>query len=181
MITNDVFINKLTNLSLKKFDKLYPFLGEGIARRVYALNNNLIVKVAKNNDGYFQNFVEEYVYANADTRILKYLCPIYYSNSRIIIMPRAITYDKYSLGDKVNLKFLRPELSAKSDIDYMIKKFFLFEEDIYSPSSWGKIFNYNVLIDFGCTSDSGDNFYDFVYTLYFLRNKNTNNSNIFFK
>lgn len=173
---NDI-INQLSTLSIKGYNKNYTFLGEGIARRVYALNDNLVIKVAKNEDGYYQNFVEEYVFSHADSKLLKYLCPIYYSNSRIIIMHRAIPYKSIKKNSVVNIKTLRKEPTAITDIQYLAKKFLLYEEDVYSPTSWGHVFNTNVLIDYGCTSDLGDYFYNFIYNLYVINCLNKNKCN----
>lgn len=173
---NDI-IEKLNTLSIEGYNKNYTFLGEGIARRVYALNDNLVVKVAKNEDGYYQNFVEEYVFKHVDSKFLKYLCPIYYSNSRIIIMHRAIPYKAIKKNSVVSIKSLRKEPTAINDIQALTKNFFLYAEDIYSPTSWGQVFNNNVLIDYGCTSDLGDYFYNFLYTLYAINSLGKNKGN----
>ena len=174
--TNNI-IDELSNLSIKDYNKNYTFLGQGIARRVYALNDNLVVKVAKNEDGYFQNFVEEYVFSHAGSKFLKYLCPIYYSNSRIIIMHRAIPCKSTKKNSVVNIKTLRKEPTAINDIQTLTRNFFLYAEDIYSPTSWGQVSNANVLIDYGCTNDLGDYFYNFLYNLYVINGSNKNKGN----
>ncbi|MGL4760289.1 MAG: hypothetical protein ACRC6T_03085 [Sarcina sp.] len=167
------YINKLNNYPIKKLKKNFKFLGEGIARKVFSLNDKYVVKVAKNDDGYHQNFVERYIYGNCPSHIKKYLCPIYYSNDRIIIMAKATPYNKI-LGKHVfvNPCDFRPESSVVSDLNQLINNFYLYREDIYAARSWGVIDGEFFLIDFGCTSDFGDMFYDGIKSIYYM-NKNS--------
>lgn len=161
-------IRQLNNTSLRKFKKDYEFLGEGIARMVFSLNDQFVIKVAKNEDGYHQNFVERFVYSNCPMNIKKYLCPIVYSNSRIIIMAKAVPYNKilkkHAIIDPTKL---RNEKFVLEDLKYLINEFHLYEEDIFSSRSWGVINGTFYLIDFGCTSDYGDMFYDNLKSLYY--------------
>ena len=161
----------LNNFSNSDFKRHFKFLGEGIARKVYALNNDFVVKVAKNNpDGYHQNFVEEYVYYNSPARIKRYLCPIYYCTDRLIIMRKALPYNKYlNKNIYIDLKEIRDEPSVKKDIEDLISNFHLFRSDIFSSRSWGIVDNNFYLIDFGCTSNFGDSYYDTIRGIYYDR------------
>lgn len=163
---NIILLNSFSNNDFKKH---FKFLGEGIARKVYSLSDNLVIKVAKNNaDGYHQNFVEEFIYYNAPSHIKRYLCPIYYCNDRIIIMEKALPYNKYLKENiPINLKELRDEPTVTRDIEELISNYYLFRSDIYSSTSWGIINNSFYLIDFGCTSNFGDHYYDTIKKLYF--------------
>jgi len=42
-------------MSDTKIAKKYKFLGEGICRKVYSINEDYVVKVAKIDDGQYQN------------------------------------------------------------------------------------------------------------------------------
>lgn len=166
------FINKLNNCPLKNFKKHYKFLGEGIARKVFSLDDKYVIKVAKNDDGYHQNFVERYIYGNCPPHLKKYLCPIYYSNDRIIIMAKATPYNKIiGKHEFVNPRDFRPEENVIEDLNQLIDSFHLYTEDIFASRSWGVINGDFYLIDFGCTSDFGDMYYDGVKSIYYL-NKN---------
>ena len=65
----------ICNMSDKEIAKKYKFLGEGICRKVYSINEDYVVKVAKVDDGEYQNRVENYVYTHASKNLIKYLCP----------------------------------------------------------------------------------------------------------
>lgn len=173
-LTNE-FIEELNNYSQKKFKKKFKFLGEGIARKVYALDDKYVVKVAKNDDGYHQNFVERYIYASSPPELKRYLCPIYYSNDKIIIMAKATPYNKITGRHSfVNPSQFREEPTIKTDLNSLIYKYHLYTDDIYAARSWGVIDGKYYLIDFGCTSELGDRFYDGVKALYYMNQNPVN-------
>ncbi|MGU8500732.1 hypothetical protein ACV3OI_04065 [Clostridium perfringens] len=158
----NILIKYLSNLPMKEYKKKFTFLGEGIARKVFALNKNLVVKVAKGEDGLHQNFVESYIFKNAPYNLKKYLCPVLLYNKRILIMPRAEVFPDIRRKTFVDLKKLREESSIEEDIYTLGEKYFLFKEDLYVHSSWGIINDNYYLIDYGCTSCEGDLYYDFL-------------------
>ncbi|EGT3615178.1 hypothetical protein FHH43_02830 [Clostridium perfringens] len=158
----NILIQYLNTLSMKEYKKNFTFLGEGIARKVFALNKNLVVKVAKNEDGLHQNFVESYVFKNAPYKLKRYLCPVLLYNKRILIMPRAEVFPNIRRKTFVDLKELREESSVEEDILDLGTKYFLFKKDLYVPSSWGILNDNYCLIDYGCTSEDGDLYYNFL-------------------
>ncbi|WP_415330306.1 hypothetical protein [Clostridium perfringens] len=158
----NILVKYLSNLPMKEYKKIFTFLGEGIARKVFALNKNLVVKVAKGEDGLHQNFVESYIFKNAPYNLKKYLCPVLLYNKRILIMPRAEVFPNIRRKTFVDLKKLREESSIEEDIYTLGEKYFLFKEDLYVHSSWGIINDNYYLIDYGCTSCEGDLYYDFL-------------------
>ena len=158
----NILMKYLSNLPMKEYIKRFTFLGEGIARKVFALNKNLVVKVAKDEDGLHQNFVESYIFKNAPYNLKRYLCPVLLYNKRILIMPRAEIFPNIRRKTFVDLKELREESSIEEDIYTLGEKYFLFKEDLYVHSSWGIINDNYYLIDYGCTSCEGDLYYDFL-------------------
>lgn len=167
MDVNDfnILIKYLDTLSMKDFKKNFTFLGEGIARKVFALNNYLVVKVAKDEDGLHQNFVESYIYSNAPVNLKRYLCPVLIYKRKFLIMPRAKTHLNIKRKSFVNLNELRDENTVEKDIAELGDNFLLFKEDLYVHSSWGFINDNYYLIDYGCTSEKGDIYYDFIMRL----------------
>lgn len=161
----NLLIRYLDTLSMKDFKKNFSFLGEGIARKVFALNKNLVVKVAKGEEGIHQNYVESYVFKNAPYHIKRYLCPVLIYNRKFLIMPRADTHLNIKKKSFVKLTELRDEESVEEDISELGEKFLLFKEDLYVHSSWGFINDNYYLIDYGCTSEKGDLYYDFLMRL----------------
>jgi hypothetical protein len=155
--------NKIYRMSYYDICDRFEFLGEGIGRAVFSINNKYVIKVAKGSEGYYQNRVEYYVYTNCSGRLKKYLCPIIWFRPRMILMPKAIQLSNLVQGKFISLSEIFSDQKAESEILYMAKRFFLFEEDIVSTSSWGIINNRAVLIDYGCTSEEGDVFYDRLF------------------
>jgi hypothetical protein len=157
------FFDKIYSLSDRQITKKYKYLGEGISRKVYGIDENYVVKISKNSDGIYQNRIENYVYTHVEKDIKKYLCPILCFNPDRIIMRRAIPICKYQKSKLVDLNEIRPEESSYNDLNELARKFMLEYEDVISASSWGVYNNENVLIDYGCTSYFGD----FVYSALF--------------
>ncbi|MPQ42218.1 hypothetical protein [Clostridium tarantellae] len=159
-------LEQLSQLSIKDFNKNFKFLGEGISRRVYSINKYLVVKVAKGEDGIHQNFVENYVFNNCAVKYKKYLCPILYYNNKILIMPKAEPFLNVLRQNFIDLSLIRDEVTVKQDIFNFSCEFMLFLDDLYSPSSWGMIYDNYYLIDYGCTSDIGDTLYEKLFGIY---------------
>jgi hypothetical protein len=147
-------------MTKKEIHKRFLFLGEGLSRRVYAIDDNYIVKVGKGREGFYQNKVERYVYYNCGDYLRKYINPIIWSASDMLIMPRAKLLSDVTRAKYIDLTSIRPEPDAYRDILYLTNKFYLFYEDIISVTSWGIVNGIPVLIDYGCTSEEGDRFYD---------------------
>lgn len=157
------FFKNICNLSDIEIAKKYEFLGEGISRKVYSINEEYVVKVAKIDDGNYQNRVENYVYTHAPSNMIKYLCPIVWFEPERIIMRKAIPLSTLIKSKYINLKKIRPEKESYIDLNKLTNDFILFAEDIISTSSWGILNNENVLLDYGCTTTLGDAFYTFFY------------------
>lgn len=151
---------RIHRMSLTEIHHNFQYLGEGISRIVYAIDDNWVVKVAKGMEGLYQNKVELYVYTHAGSRFRKFLCPIVWHKPDMIFMPRAIPLSMICKSRKVNLRTIRPEPNAYNELLTFAKKFYMLFEDIESTSSWGLLNSVPVLIDYGCTEEEGDSFYD---------------------
>ena len=165
-ISQELFID-LYNSKEEDFYSRFEFLGEGISRKVFALNEEYVLKLAKDEEGYYQNKIEQHVYANSPSKLRKYLCPVVCYKPRLLIMKRAEPLSKTIQGKYVNLKNIRKEPDLFEDLSYLADRFYLFYEDLISISSWGTLNNENVLMDYGCTSYKGD----FFYEMHFLFNR----------
>lgn len=159
---NDYF-ESIYSLGLKKISQKYKYMGEGISRKVYALNNDLVIKIAKGDEGIYQNSVEYYVFTHADKDFKKYLCPILWFKPKMIIMKRAVPIKRTVKSRFIDLRTIRPEPNSFYEINYYTSKFFLYHNDIRSAGSWGNLNKCNVLIDYGCTNRLGDFYYDFLF------------------
>lgn len=158
-----VLFKKICNLSNSEIAKRYTFLGEGLCREVYSINENYVVKVAKIDDGSYQNKIENHVYTHATKDLLKYLCPIVWFEPDRIIMRRAIPLSSLVKDKYIDLKTIRPEKESYADLNKLTNDFMLLADDIISTSSWGIYNNEKVLIDYGCTTYLGDALYSLFY------------------
>ena len=148
------------NLSINYFKKHLLFLGEGISRVVFALNNSLVLKVAKSSDGFMQNFIENYVYNTCPNNLKKYLCPVIFCNTKYLIMLRTTPYVDIYNEKFIDISILRDEPTAKDDLSLLANNFHLFKDDLNKVSSWGILNNQCYLIDYGCNNPSSDDFYN---------------------
>jgi hypothetical protein len=164
---NQELFAELYRLKEEDFHKNFEFLGEGISRKVFALNEEYVIKVAKDMEGYYQNKIEQNVYCHAPVTLQKYLCPIGCFKPKLMSMKRAEPLSRTVQGKYVNLKTLGKEAELLRDLSYLADRFNLFYEDLICVSSWGRLEDRLVLIDYGCTSYNGD----FYYEMYFIMNK----------
>lgn len=136
------------------FEK-YIYLGEGAGRRVFAINEDLVIKVAKGKFGILQNKIENYVYTTASKRHKRYLCPVMWYKPWMVVMKKALplSSDKEyfdSLKEFCQDKIFYRDILALTRIHHLSPK------DIRAKSSWGLIEDDNkVLIDYGCPSRLG--------------------------
>jgi hypothetical protein len=160
---DEALFKEICSLDRRKIAKKYKYLGEGISRRVYGINDDYVIKIAKGYDGIYQNRIENHVFKNASETQIKYLCPIVWFHPERLIMKRAIPLSKFNKNEYIDIKTIRPEKEAPIDLKRLSSKFFLFYEDIISTSSWGLYQNEKVLIDYGCTERYGDFYYRIFY------------------
>ncbi|MFL0247792.1 hypothetical protein [Candidatus Clostridium stratigraminis] len=170
MAISEAFFKNLCNLRSTDFDLKFLFLGEGISRKVYALDKDYVIKVAKGNEGIYQNKVELYVFTHVNLKLKKYLSPIACFKPNILIMERAVPLTN-TLKDKyINVFNFSKDKAFFNDLCFLADKHYLFYEDLISVSSWGMLKDNNVLIDYGCTSPFGDMFYDLKFIMNSFKN-----------
>lgn len=157
----DRLFNDVYSMGLIGASNNFSFLGEGIARAVFAVNNFYAVKFAKNMDGIYQCKVENYIYKHADGCIRKYLSPILCYRKGMIFMRRALPLSQaYGIGENASV-FEIMDFCGSSKKNYELYKKFrdfskhynLYFSDIESPGSWGYIDGLLYLIDYGCTNN----------------------------
>jgi hypothetical protein len=154
------YFNDIYMMSYKEIRDKFLFLGEGISRKVYAINEDYVVKIAKGEEGLYQNKVERYVFTHCGKYYRRYLCPILYFKEDMLIMPRATPLSSLTSEKYLDIKKIRKEKNTYKDLSFLTSRFYLFYEDIISVSSWGILKGTPVLIDYGCTSERGDRYYD---------------------
>lgn len=155
---HDANLNKIKSLNKKKLLKLYQYLGEGAARMVFALDDDLVMKIPKNDFGLRQNKIENYIYENVEYRYIKYLCPIIHFEPELLIAKRAIPIND-DIEYLSSLRIFCGNITFYQDILDLSKKYYLSKDDIRATSSWGILNGDKVLIDYGCPSRQGYKYY----------------------
>lgn len=144
--------NRIYNMEIYEIKNRFPFIGEGISRAVYAINNDYIFKIAKDLDGDYQCKVEHYIYKHARRRLKSYLCPVIWYRKGMIVMPRAIPMSSIINEPYIDISKVRRNRDSYRELIELSERYDLFFEDIVSTSSWGLLNNIPVLIDYGCTN-----------------------------
>ena len=147
-------------MSVKEIKNNFMFLGEGISREVYAINEEYVIKIAKGKEGLYQNKVEKFVFMHCGKKLKKYLCPIICFRKDRLIMPRAIPLTSLTADKYLDIRRIREDKNTYKDLMFLTNRFYLFYDDIISVSSWGILDGNPVLIDYGCTNERGDIYYD---------------------
>lgn len=164
MPSDEEWFHSIYLYAKKKIKKDFKYLGQGISRKVYAINDDYVIKVAKGHDGLYQNKVEYYIFTHASKNLKKYLCPIIWFKPRMLVMKRALPLSQITNSKTIDLKSIRAEENAFEELTELYENFLLLYEDIISTSSWGILNEEKVLIDYGCTNDLGDFFYDIKFS-----------------
>lgn len=171
MSISETLFKSLCSLKSTDFDSRFMFLGEGISRKVYALDKNYVIKVAKGNEGLYQNKVEHYVFTHVNSKLKKYLSPIACFKPNIMIMERAVPLSNTIKDKYINVFNFSKDKDFFNDLCILADKHYLFYEDLISVSSWGMLNDNYVLIDYGCTSPFGDMYYDLRFIMNSFKNK----------
>lgn len=125
-------------------------IGKGTTRKVYAINDKLVLKVAFNNLGIEQNKTEVLltsVYPEGPLAKILY----YDLTFKWVIQERATLFK-----DKLFLKKLRKR-TEESELDFFIEKANLCRPEVSDWPNVGMINNRIVFIDFGSRSPSFNN------------------------
>ncbi|WP_294385063.1 hypothetical protein [uncultured Clostridium sp.] len=137
---------------------MYRYIGAGSARKVYDLNNGFVIKIARNIKGIAQNEAE-FLISNDDESSL--FAKVYFLSDdyKYLIMEKAngIKSEKELLNYfKIQNK---KQLKSNEDIKEVHDKYNLVWADLYKFTSWGKIKDKLVLIDYGYTKEIYNKFY----------------------
>ncbi|WP_370773252.1 hypothetical protein [Clostridium sp.] len=137
---------------------MYRYIGAGSARKVYDLNNGFVIKIARNIKGIAQNEAE-FLISNDDESSL--FAKVYFLSDdyKYLIMEKAngIKSEKELLNYfKIQNK---KQLKSNEDIKEVHNKYNLVWADLYKFTSWGKIKDKLVLIDYGYTKEIYNKFY----------------------
>lgn len=150
MLSLENWFESIYSMGPFKIRKKFAYIGSGISRAVYALNNYYVVKIAMNRDGIDQCMLENKIFLTSEPGYKKYICPVLWYRPGMIIMPRALPLTFLSSSDTFDISSLGKH--AYHDLKHLSKEYNLLFDDIKSLSSWGMLYGKPVLIDYGCTN-----------------------------
>lgn len=152
MNLSEDFFEKIYSMNIFQINKNFEFLGEGLGRIVYGINEDYVIKIAKDEDGDYQCSVENYIYCNCHDSLKKYLCPVLWYKPNMIVMKRALPLTHLVKTKNIDIKKIKSDDFYK-DILILANQFDLLSEDVIATSSWGILDKKLVLIDYGCTTE----------------------------
>jgi hypothetical protein len=130
----------------------FCYIGEGISRVTYGINERFVAKFDKNLDGLDQSKLEYKIYNHSGSRLKKHLCTIIWYRPGMLVMPRAIPLTSITPMKKIDIHSMGLDGGAMEDLRHSVKKYDLLYDDIIDTSSWGLLNGRPVLIDYGCTN-----------------------------
>lgn len=140
---------------------MYRYIGAGSARKVYDLNNGFVMKIARNIRGIAQNEAEFLIFNDEYSPLL---AKVYFVSDdyKYLIMRKAdpIKNEKEFLNC-FNIKE-KKEIRNNEMIKEIHDKYNLIWADLYKFTSWGRLNNRCVLIDYGYTKE--------IYNKYYKKN-----------
>ncbi len=131
----------------------YHLIGSGSGRHVYDMDNDYVIKVAKNRKGIIQNKAEEEIASkNKDTLYLAKIKAVS-EDYLYLIMEKAERINSFTeVWDYYKVKNNR-ELFQIEDFRNIINECGLLTVDLQRKTSWGIIKGRPVIIDFGFTRE----------------------------
>lgn len=171
------------NLQLNKFkerkdffNKKFTLIGKGSARLVYDINNEYVLKLAKNNKGIAQNKVEINISKSNKYNDIIAKAVEFNDNGNYLIQQKAksISDDRFEeltgLQQRGFLYYLRFNKEWDGDnkkfydsVNSLIKEFDLDRFDVTDESSWGEVNGKAVLVDYGLDKNVGKKHYGLSY------------------
>lgn len=136
----------------------YKVLGYGSARRVFDLNNGYVVKVAINRKGIAQNRVEYKISAEYENAIIARVISIS-EDYRYLIMEKAERLRSFSYVLQYYNAYNLNEILNREPIMLLLKQYHVLSNDLRRISSWGKINDKPVIIDYGFTKEVRSRYY----------------------
>jgi hypothetical protein len=143
------------------------------SRDIFSISDDLIIKCPFSCEGHLQNENEMLVYSKANAEELRYLCPIIdYKKGFNLIMKKAIplTHVNTKEHSLLMINFFGSDIfcmsisfqdkKTKEVIDRLMKRFDLYPNDMYKLDNWGIFEGRIVLIDYGCTNEIWNEYYE---------------------
>ena len=138
-------------MDIQEIYEKFPLLEEGSCRKVFAISDELVIKLATNDEGIHQCRVEYKVYNKAKRHLREYLCPVLWHKYAMVVMERATPLTKITFAPYIEFEGIGHPEQVYRDLRELSRKHNLLFEDIMSTTSWGILGGKPVLIDYGCT------------------------------
>jgi hypothetical protein len=169
---------RLTKFSDRKkyADENFKMIGRGTGRYVYDINNDFVLKLAKNNKGVEQNKTEINISKSGKYNDITANIAEYDDNGLFLIQQKAYRITEQGFEDITGLQFqgflyyLRHNKIWDGDnvkfydkVNSLIDTFQLDRFDIANENSWGVINDNAVIVDYGLDMDTARKLYGVKY------------------
>ena len=164
-------------LDRKKYvDEHYKLINKGTGRYVYNINNEYVLKLAKNNKGIEQNKTEISVSNSGKYNDITANIVEYDTNGLYLIQQKAYRVTEQNFKDitglqldgflyylRHNIKWDGSNVKFYNKVNSLVKDFSLDRFDITSEDSWGIINNNVVIVDYGLDLNTARKLYHVKY------------------
>ena len=136
----------------------YRCIGSGSGRRVFDIDSEYVVKVAKNKKGKAQNLVEKNIWEATQSNLLAEVSRIS-DDYKLLFMAKAEEIESMTyVREYFHVKNNR-ELFQLEDLKEIVRNYHLMLEDLCKKTSWGIINSRPVIIDYGYTVEVRRKYY----------------------
>lgn len=161
----------------KKYaDENYKLINKGTGRYVYNINNEYVLKLAKNNKGIEQNKTEINISNSGKYNDITANIVEYDTNGLYLIQQKAYRVTDQNFKDitglqldgflyylRHNIKWDGSNVKFYNKVNSLVKDFSLDRFDITSENSWGIINNNVVIVDYGLDMNTARKLYHVKY------------------
>jgi hypothetical protein len=174
-IVNFTQLNKFADRK-KYADENYKLLNKGTGRYVYDINNEYVLKLAKNNKGIEQNKTEINISKSGKYNDITANVVEFEDNGLYLIQQKAYRLTEQGFKDITGLQlqgflyYLRHDrkwdgenIKFYNKVNSLVNEFKLDRFDITSENSWGIINNNVVIVDYGLDMNTARKLYGVKY------------------
>lgn len=136
----------------------YERIGSGSGRWVFKINNEYVVKLAKNKKGVAQNRTENDIWTDSKSELLAEIIKVS-DDFEMLYMVKAEKIKNMKDVREYFLVHSNRELLQLQELRDIMSKYQLLPADLIRPTNWGFINNKPVIVDYGFTKEVKRKYY----------------------
>lgn len=150
--------NDFKQLKLDLDSGNYERIGSGSGRWVFKINNEYVVKLARNRKGVAQNRTENEIWTDSKSDLLAEIINVS-DDFEMLYMVKAEKVDNMKDVRKYFLVQSNRELLQLRELQDIMTKYQLLPADLIRSTNWGFVNNKPVIIDYGFTKEVKRKYY----------------------